>query len=252
MEAYTKFSSIYDEFMSEVPYEKWASQVIDILKKHNINEGIIADLGCGTGEFTKILSQAGYDMIGIDNSYDMLEVATYKKGDSSILYLNQDMREFELYGTCAAITSICDSMNYILEYEDLVRVLKLVNNYLDPGGVFIFDCNSIYKYENILGENTIAETKDIGSFIWENYYDTDERINEYSLIFYIRDDMDKDIYRKFEELHIQRAYSIEEIKSAAKDAGLIWGDVLDADTYSDISDTTERYLITLYENGKVK
>ncbi len=101
-----------------------------------------------------------------------------------ILYLLQDMREFELYGTVRAVISICDSMNYILEEEDLLQVFRLVNNYLDPGGYFIFDLNTIYKYEQIR-ESTIAENLEEASFIWDNFYDAKTQINEYELAIFI-------------------------------------------------------------------
>ena len=111
-------------------------------------------------------------MIGVDNSEDMLEIASEKRAESglNILYLLQDMREFELYGTVKAVVSICDSINYILEEDDLREVFSLVNNYLDPKGMFIFDLNTRYKYEQ-MGETTIAENREEASFIWDNYYD---------------------------------------------------------------------------------
>ena len=120
------------------------------------------------------------------------------------------MREFELYGTVRAAVSVCDSVNYITEPEELLQVFRLVNNYLDPGGIFLFDLNTLYKYEKILGESVIAENRDEGSFIWENWYDPEDRINEYDLTLFIREE--KDLYRKYQETHFQRAYSIEEIR----------------------------------------
>ena len=153
----------------------------------------------------------GYDLIGVDLSDEMLEIAMEKQvgqGDGvpgSILYLNQDMREFELYGTVRAVVSICDSMNYLMEYEDLVRVFKLVNNYLDPGGVFIFDLNTLYKYQVELGEQTIAENREEGSFIWENFYDEEEMVNEYDLTLFIRQEDGR--YQKYEETHYPVSYT---------------------------------------------
>lgn len=171
MKSYTGFASVYDLFMDNIPYDKWSSYVLDLLKEYNINDGIILDLGCGTGNITEPLAKAGYDMIGIDNSDEMLNIALDKKyeNDLDILYLNQDMRSFELYGTVRAIVSICDSINYITSTEDLIEVFKLVNNYLDPEGIFIFDLNTIYKYSQI-GDRTIAENRKESSFIWENTF----------------------------------------------------------------------------------
>lgn len=249
VEAYSSFAQVYDRYMIDVPYETWSKNIINILKKQGIDEGIVADLGCGTGNITGLMAKAGYDMIGIDNSYDMLNIARDKFLDKNILFLCQDMREFELYGTCKAIISSCDSINYILEYEDLVKVFKLVNNYLDPKGLFIFDCNTLYKYENILASNTFAENSELGSFIWENEFDKKTNLNEYDLSLYIKSD-ENNLYERFEERHIQKAYTLDEIKLAAKTAGLIFKEVLDADNMQEISDKTERYLITMCENGK--
>ena len=158
--------------MDNVPYEEWSSYLHGLLLEHGIEEGIVLDLGCGTGAMTERLAAFGYDMIGVDNSEDMLELAMEKRVQSGqdILYLLQDMREFELYGTVKAVVSICDSINYILEEDDLREVFSLVNNYLDPKGMFIFDLNTKYKYEQ-MGETTIAENREEGSFIWENYFD---------------------------------------------------------------------------------
>ena len=161
MEAYTGFAEVYDLFMDNIPYEEWGTYVKGLLKEYGVDEGLVLELGCGTGTMTEILASAGYDMIGIDQSEEMLEEALEKKQESGheILYLCQDMREFELYGTVRAIICICDSMNYILEEEEVLGILtSAAHNYLDYGGLFIFDLNTEYKYREILGEQTIAET----------------------------------------------------------------------------------------------
>ena len=146
MDAYTSFAAVYDTFMVNIPYEEWAAYVIELLKEYRIENGLVLDLGCGTGNMTELLAKVGYDMIGVDNAEEMLEIAMEKRQESGydILYLLQDMREFELYGTVKAIISICDSINYITEEEELLEVFRLVNNYLDPQGVFIFDFNTVY------------------------------------------------------------------------------------------------------------
>ncbi|MCR4992407.1 MAG: class I SAM-dependent methyltransferase [Lachnospiraceae bacterium] len=265
MKEYTGFAEVYDMFMDNVPYDKWAKYLQKLLKENGAKEGIVCELGCGTGKMTRRLRDMGYDMIGIDISQDMLQIAmeqetilkkagtqnadinkaesnhtkSDKKKNYEILYLNQDMREFELYGTVAAVVSVCDSMNYITEKEDLLQTFKLVRNYLDPGGVFIFDMNTPYYYRKKLGEQTICENRDEGSFIWENYYDPDTKINEFDMTIYIRRNSEGHnasktpknkktagktnnavYYERFEETHFQRAYSIAEVKALLKKAGL--------------------------------
>lgn len=249
MEAYKSFARVYDMFMDNVPYEEWCEYLAGLLEEYGITEGLVLDLGCGTGSITEMLAKKGYDMIGVDNSEDMLEIAAEKREKSGmdILYLMQDMREFELYGTVGAAVSICDSINYIPEYEDLVQVFSLVNNYLDPDGIFIFDCNTEYKYKELLADNVIAENREDGSFIWENYYYEDERVNEYDLTLFIREG---EQYTRYEETHYQRCYSLEEIKSAIERAGMKLEAVYDAFTKKAPEPDSERIYVIAREQGK--
>lgn len=188
MQAYSDFAKLYDVFMDNVDYDQWAQYLAARLADYGIKDGLVLELGCGTGTLTELLARAGYDMIGVDNSQEMLAEAVEKRMESGldILYLLQDMQEFELYGTVRAVVSACDSLNYITEEEDLLQVFRLVNNYLDPGGIFLFDMNSVYKYKEILGEQTIAENREDGSFIWENEYDETSGINTYDLTLFIQ------------------------------------------------------------------
>ena len=210
---------------------------------------LVLDLGCGTGSLTGLLAEAGYDMIGIDNSGEMLQMAMNKRAASGqdILYLLQDMREFELYGTVRAVVSICDSMNYMMEYRDLVQVFRLVNNYLDPRGVFIFDLNTEYKYRELLADNTFAEAREESSFIWDNFYDESSGINEYDLTLFIREGQ---LYRKYEETHFQKAYSLDEVKRAALEAGMEFVAAYDACTRNPVREDSERIYVIMREQGK--
>ena len=250
MEAYTGFAAVYDMFMDNIPYEEWSRYLISLLKEHGIEDGLVLDLGCGTGSVTELLAEAGYDMIGVDLSEEMLQIAMEKRMESGhdILYLLQDMREFELYGTVRAVVSICDSMNYILEREDLQQVFALVNNYLDPGGIFIFDLNTEYKYREILGSSTIAEEREESSFIWENTYDEEERMNEYDLTLFIQEE--DDLYRKYQETHYQKAYSLSEVREALEAAGMEFVAVYDAFTREPVRENSERVYVIARERGK--
>lgn len=247
MDAYTSFAEVYDMFMDNVPYEEWSCYLIELLKEYRIEEGVVCELGCGTGKMTRLLADAGYDMIGVDMSEDMLAIASMEN-PQQILYLCQDMRELELYGTVAAVVSVCDSMNYLLEEEDLLEVFQRVNEYLEPGGVFLFDLNTIYKYETLLGETTISENRPEGSFIWENYYDAEEQINEYDLTLFIQEK--ENLYRKFEETHYQRGYSLEKIRTLLEEAGMEFVTAYDACTKNPPREDSERIYIVAREKGK--
>lgn len=253
MEAYTGFAEVYDLFMDNVPYEQWAEYITGLLREYGIEDGLVLDLGCGTGTMTELLAEAGYDMIGIDQSEEMLEEALEKKEASGhdILYLCQDMREFELYGTVRAIVCVCDSMNYILEEEEILDILSAAAyNYLDYDGLFIFDLNTEYKYREILGEQTIAENREEGSFIWENYYDEAQRINEYQLTLFVKEK--EDIYRKFEETHYQRAYSLDTVRNLVERSGLRLLHMYDAFTREPARKDSERIYVICQREKKNK
>ena len=253
MSSYENFARVYDLFMDNIPYEEWCGYLTGLLQEYGVTEGLVLELGCGTGNMTRLLANRGYDMIGVDNAPDMLEIAMEKRQaeGQDILYLFQDMREFELYGTVKAVVSLCDSMNYILEEEDLLQVFRLVNNYLDPGGVFIFDLNTAYKYREVLGEQTIAENREDASFIWDNYYDQEEQINEYELTLFVKCRQEEDLYRKYQEVHFQRAYTLEEIKTLIEKSGLTFLNAYDDYTRETATEESERIVVVCRECGKV-
>lgn len=275
MEAYTDFAYVYDTFMDDTPYVEWCDFIKTMIMEHGISrpvrtedtldseKNLVLDLGCGTGTLTELMADAGFDMIGIDNSADMLELAMEKKQQSGheILYLLQDMREFELYSTVGTVISVCDSLNYMLSEEDLLQVFKLVNNYLFPGGIFLFDFNTVYKYAEVIGDATIAENREDCSFIWENYYHPDEEINEYEVTVFVREgflesisgslDGKGDCYRKFSETHFQRGYTVEQIVRLLQTAGLRTERILDADSRGEVSAESGRIFVMARKERKL-
>lgn len=264
MDTYKDFAYVYDELMDETPYEEWCGTIIRLMEQYGVSRpgrskaqglleserNLVVDLGCGTGTLTQLLYTKGYDVIGVDCSEEMLNVAMEKReqSDSQILYLMQDMRELELYSTVGTVVSVCDSLNYILEEDELLTVFKLVNNYLYPGGLFIFDFNTVYKYEQIIGDNTIAENREDCSFIWENFYDPDKQLNEYDLTVFVQEK--GDMFRRFTETHYQRGYTREKIAQLVRQAGLEIVEMLDADTCGPVTAQSGRICIAARECSK--
>ena len=213
--------------MDNVPYEEWADFILAILKKNKITDGLVLELGCGTGKLMSLLGNAGFDMIGVDNSVDMLQIAR-EKTSPEFLYLLQDMREFELYGTVKAVVSVCDSVK----------------------GLFIFDFNTDYKYRDMIGETVIAEDREDVSFIWFNEYDEESQLNDIDLKVFVQED--GDCYRKFQEEHIQRGYSLQEIKQMLEESGLVFLQAFDEYSNQEPRTDSGRIVVVAQENGKEK
>ena len=259
-EAYTDFADVYDELMDDVPYEAWKDRIAWLIQEYGVSQRVsgeektlesledalaserdlIVDLGCGTGTLTELLAKDGFDCIGVDNSEAMLAKAMEKKEESGseILYLLQDMRELSLYSTVGTVVSICDSLNYLLEEEELLQVFSLVNYYLYPRGLFIFDFNTDYKYREVIGDAVIAENREDCSFIWENFYDPEEGINEYDLTMFLK--REGELFERVSETHFQRGYEAARIEELLKKAGLEVVLLRDADTDGEVTETTER------------
>lgn len=218
---YGAISTIYDNINANVDYSAWADFFEKCFDKYLPSRPeLVLDLACGTGSMTFELAKRGYDMIGVDGSYDMLNVAYDRKYDlelpRDVLFLMQDMREFELYGTVGAITCCLDSVNYLTGDGELDKCLSLVHNYLDPDGLFLFDINTPHKFENVYASNNyVYEEDDCGndSFcVWQNFYDKETKICEFSLTVFEREE-GNDTYSRRDEVQCERCYSKNEIES---------------------------------------
>jgi SAM-dependent methyltransferase len=184
------------------------------------------------------MAAQGYDMTGVDNSMEMLQIAMEKSGDVPILYLLQSMQELELDGSVRAVYSACDCVNYILDGDQLRETFCRVYRYLEPGGIFVFDINTDYKYRQLLGDCTFAESRDEGSFIWENYYDEKERINEYDLTLFVPEG--QGLYRRYLETHYQKNYEIGQVEALLSQTGLTCLGIYDDYTKRPVGPKCER------------
>ena len=260
---YQAFASVYDELMNDVPYDEWVERIDRDIRRYGVSKtagereevssddeavlaserDLVADLACGTGVITRKLFDKGYDVFGVDISSDMLSRAQTSDDERGIMYLNQDICELDLYSTIGTAVCICDSLNYLLSDEELEAAFGGVSNFLYPGGVFIFDCNTSYKYREAIGETTIAEAGEDVSFIWDNFYDEDENVNEYDLTLFIK--REDGLYERAEETHLQRGIEKEDIESLAKKSGLEIMLISDSDTDGEVREDTERIYAVL-------
>lgn len=233
---YNEFSKFYDSLI-DMDYNRFVDYYKSILKKYSVSPKLIADLGCGTGTLTDLMHKQGFDMIGIDRSPQMLDIAKNKNKD--ILYINQDMTEFELYGTVDVIYSSLDCINYIQDENLVKKVFSLVNNYLNYGGLYFFDISSYYKLSVILGNNTFVIDDDI-FYTWENFFEDD--LLTMNLTFF---EKCGNLYKRFNEDQVQRAYKISDIVEFAKTAGLEVLGVFDEFTFDEPSEKSERIFFVL-------
>ncbi len=245
---YNRFAYVYDSLIRDVDYKKWVDYYIKIFQRYGLNEPKLGlDLGCGTGSITIELADRGIEMTGIDISEDMLMVAREKSEGKDILYLNQDMCEFELYGTVDFIVSSLDCINYITDKRDLLKVMKLANNYLNPGGLFIFDINTSYKLENVIGENTFVLEDDDAFCVWQNEFDKKKRLADFYLTFFMKEGEE---YVRFDEEHTERAYEIDEIKEIIEKSGMKLLKVYHDLSFKNPVKNSERVFFVAAEQGK--
>lgn len=219
MDAYTEFAYIYDRLMEDIDYNKWLNFIKDILQANNMRPKDVLEMGCGTGNFTRLLCQEGYNVIAFDSSEDMLSVAYNKLNPyRNVQLIKQDMLDFKINKEFHMIVSVCDSINYISEYSQLIKVFNNVYSHLMPGGAFIFDINSFYKLKNIIGNNVFIEDNEEVFYVWENEYDEIDNTCQFYISFFVKDS-DKGLYRRFNELHVEKAYTSSEIETALRKSG---------------------------------
>jgi len=238
MNIYRHFAGVYDAFMTDMPYKHWAGYIDEVFHLYGVpKNGLVLDLACGTGTMAFLMSQKGYDIIGVDASEDMLSEAYSKEYNKTPLFLKQDMRTLDLYGTIDAAYSSCDGMNYLLTEDDFLQTLKRVALFLNPGGVFVFDLKMEHRYK-LLGNGTYFDEAEGASYIWKNSYNPATCINEYKVHFFVGE-------QDFKETHLQRAYSNDFVKNLVKKAGMKTLNITDNYTNSPAKEDSERITFTV-------
>lgn len=239
MNSYTYLANIYDELMDDVDYQKWYGYILEVLKKYGVSAKNVLEMACGTGNLTYYLCMEGYNVTCFDISCDMLTVAYEKlRRFQNVKILKQDMVYFNINKKFDTIISICDSINYIIEYNKLIETFKNVYRHLNQDGIFIFDINSSYKLNNIIGNNTFVEDRDDIFYVWQNFFDDTVNLCEFFLTLFIKNDNGN--YIRHDEEHVERAYTVDEITKALKEAGFNNIDYYEAFTFKKPTFESER------------
>lgn len=247
--SYNHFSYVYDKFMDNIPYKEWCTYLTGLFHRHHIFNGRLVELGCGTATLSLLMEQQGFHITGIDNSPDMLTMASEKLHyDSHITLLLQNMCDLELNETYDGFFCVCDSLNYLLSPEDILCTFQGVKTYLKPNGVFIFDLKTIHFYKDVLGDQTFCEHQSDCSYTWENNFFEEDNVNQYDLTIFVRKD-NSNLYAKYNEVHHQRGYHLEEIIDLLSLAGLEYVTAYDAFTDHPPTVDSERIYI-IARNGE--
>ena len=237
--SYSAIAECYDALNSHIDYESFANFLNKEIRAGGVSDGsLVLDLACGTGNITLPLLKRGYDMIGVDLSGDMLNIARNKKDGDRVLWLCQDMRSFELYGTVGAVVCCLDSINYLTSRNGLDKCFSLVHNYLDPNGIFIFDVNTPYKFENVYG-NIHYVLEDEGIFCgWQNFYDRKSGLCDFELSFFYENEDGS--YTRLDETQTEKCYSLKTLTNLLKKNGFEIIKVISDFDGSPVTDTDER------------
>ncbi len=235
---YSAFAEVYDKMMHDVDRDAWIDYLDGFLKEAGAHN--ILDCACGTGANAIRLYWRGYHVTGNDVSPEMLMEArnnAFMQGARQIIFICEDMRKLRIHKPVDAILSVCDGVNYLLSLQDAESFFRHAHDSLRTGGLLLFDVSSAYKLRKILGTNTFTEETADYAYIWKNNYDPKTKLCEMELTCFVKKD---DLYDRFTEKHVQRAYSIDELKRALARAGFADVQVYDAFTREPPRQNSER------------
>lgn len=217
--AYSFFAGVYDALTANVGYSRRAEYFCSLLSENGIDGGLLLDLACGTGSLSAEFAKRGYNVTGVDLSEEMLSVAQQKAIESNlnILFLCQDMRSLDLYGTMDCAVCALDSINHLTEKSDVQKTFLGVSMFMNDGGLFIFDVNTVYKHQNILADNAFVFDCDDVFCAWQNSLEDDKRTVNINLDFFVENENGE--YSRQTECFSERAYAPEEITDMLCEAG---------------------------------
>lgn len=251
MKSYTDFAAFYDSLTTNVEYEKKAEYLLKLFNRHNHEAGLTLDLACGTGTLTLALKKRGIDIYGVDASCEMLSVAQQKayEADEEILFLCQKMQKLNLYGTVDTCICALDSINHLTQIKDVENTFKRVALFMNPNGLFVFDANTIYKHECVLGDNCYIYDNDKVFCAWQNNYKPSDHTVMITLDFF---EPDGDIYRRSSEQFFERAYSRSEISEMLTAAGFTLEAVYDDMCFETPAEKSQREIYVARRNNIIQ
>lgn len=250
MASYGDFAYFYDNLTDNVDYEKRCSYIKGLLAENGVGEGILLDLACGTGTVSLMLSDMGYDVIGVDASEDMLSVAQEKKMESGadVIFLCQRMEELDLFGTINACVSTLDSINHVTDEETVREIFRRVSLFMEDKGIFLFDVNTPYKHKYVLGDNTFVYDTDEVYCVWQN--STDESlVTTVNLDIFEKDEDDEETYYRYSEEFTERAYDLDDIKKWLEDVKFEVIGIYEELTKDSVKADTQRAVFVARKHG---
>ena len=250
MASYGDFAYFYDNLTDNVDYEKRCSYIKGLLAENGVGEGILLDLACGTGTVSLMLSDMGYDVIGVDASEDMLSVAQEKKMESGadVIFLCQRMEELDLFGTINACVSTLDCINHVTDEETVREIFRRVSLFMEDKGIFLFDVNTPYKHKCVLGDNTFVYDTDEVYCVWQN--STDENlVTTVNLDIFEKDEDDEETYYRYSEEFTERAYDLDDIKKWLEDVKFEVIGIYEELTKDSVKADTQRAVFVARKHG---
>ena len=237
--SYDDFSCYYDLLTDNVEYKKRAEYFCRLLSMCGINGGILLDLGCGTGGMSFEMADRGFDVIGVDSSVGMLNVAQQKmfEREKRILLLNQNMQEIDLYGTVDCAICVLDGINHLENIDEVKKTFEKVSLFMNKGGVFAFDVNTIHKHKNILADNAFVYEPEGVFCVWQNSYNPEDNSVDISLDFFEEED---GVYYRSSENFSEQAYELDEIKLRLEESGFEVVGIYDDMTTEEVKPESER------------
>ncbi|HFI0113996.1 TPA: class I SAM-dependent methyltransferase [Streptococcus suis] len=219
MATYETFAAVYDEIMDDSLYDKWTDFSLRNLPQ---DTKTILELACGTGIQAVRFAQKGYEVTGLDLSYEMLELAQKKAEAAGVMMelAQADMMALEGVGEFDAVTCYSDSLCYMADQEAVLRVFEGVHSVLNQGGTFLFDVHSIYQMEEVFAGYSYHENYEDFAFVWDTYEGEHKHSIVHELTFFVKDeDSQEERFIRRDEVHEERTYPIETYVECLKQAG---------------------------------